>query len=116
MCDVLIFFLSLKEIYELGVRKIGVLSGPPVGCVPYHRTLSGGIERKCIQRYNDAMMLFNDKLSKEIRSLNQKLPNSRIVYMDVYHPLLDIFVNPQKYGNFSLRNLLMTETTNLGGF
>ncbi|XP_014503434.1 GDSL esterase/lipase EXL2 [Vigna radiata var. radiata] len=87
-----------KEIYELGVRKIGVLSGPPVGCVPYHRTLSGGIERKCIQRYNDAMMLFNDKLSKEIRSLNQKLPNSRIVYMDVYHPLLDIFVNPQKYG------------------
>ncbi|WVY89025.1 hypothetical protein V8G54_037876, partial (chloroplast) [Vigna mungo] len=87
-----------KEIYELGARKIGVLSGPPVGCVPYHRTLSGGIERKCIQRYNDAMMLFNDKLSKEIRSLNQKLPNSRIVYIDAYNPLLDIFVNHQKYG------------------
>ncbi|KAK7376694.1 hypothetical protein VNO80_02108 [Phaseolus coccineus] len=87
-----------KEIYELGARRIAVFGGPPVGCVPYHRTLSGGKERKCIQKYNNAMMLFNDKLMKELHSLNQKLPNSRIAYLDVYNPLLDIFQNHQKYG------------------
>jgi len=90
----------LKEIYELGARKIAVFSAPPVGCVPYHRTLSGGIERKCIEKYNNAVMFFNDKLSQEIHSLNQKLPNSRIAYIDVYHPLLDIIVNHQNYGNY----------------
>ena len=105
--------MSLKEIYELGARKIGVFAGPPVGCVPYHRTLSGGIERKCIQKYNNAVMLFNDKLLREIGFLNQKLPNSRIVYIDVYNPLLDIIVNHQKYGNFSLRNLFITLTVTI---
>ncbi|KAH1214693.1 GDSL esterase/lipase EXL3 [Glycine max] len=87
-----------EEIYQLGARRIAVVSAPPVGCVPFHRTLSGGIARKCVQKYNDAVLLFNDKLSKKINSLNQKLPNSRIVYFDVYNPLLDVTVNHQKYG------------------
>ncbi|TKY57612.1 GDSL esterase/lipase EXL3 [Spatholobus suberectus] len=87
-----------KEIYQLGARRIAVFSAPPIGCVPFHRTLTGGIARKCVQKYNNAVVLFNDKLSKEIDSLNQNLPDSRIVYFDVYNPLLDIIVNYQKYG------------------
>ncbi|KAK7382934.1 hypothetical protein VNO78_28598 [Psophocarpus tetragonolobus] len=87
-----------QEIYELGARRIAVLGAPAVGCVPFHRTLRGGIERKCIEKYNNAVVLFNDKLSKEIHYLNQNLPSSRIVYFDVYNPLLDIILNHKKYG------------------
>lgn len=83
----------------MGARRIGVFSAPPIGCVPFQRTLLGGIERKCAEKYNDASKLFNIKLSKELTSLNRNLPNSKMVYLDVYNPLLDIIVNYQNNGN-----------------
>ncbi|XP_019449471.1 PREDICTED: GDSL esterase/lipase EXL1-like [Lupinus angustifolius] len=89
----------LEEIYELGARRIGVFSAPPVGCVPFQRTMAGGLERKCVENYNNAIQLFNSKLSKQIDSLSHNFPNTRITYMDVYTPLLDIILNPQKYGH-----------------
>ncbi|CAK8569104.1 unnamed protein product [Lathyrus sativus] len=88
----------ITEIYKLGARKIGVFSAPPIGCVPFQRTLAGGIERKCAEKINDLCKIFNTKLSKELSSLNHNLVNSRIVYLDVYTPLLDIIVNHQSYG------------------
>ncbi|XP_028784677.1 GDSL esterase/lipase EXL3 [Neltuma alba] len=88
----------VKDLYEAGVRRVGVFSAPPIGCVPSQRTLAGGVERKCVDTYNKAAELFNSKLSKEMASLNRQLPSSRIVYIDVYSPLLDVILNYQKYG------------------
>lgn len=88
----------VKELHKLGARRIGVLSAPPIGCVPSQRTLAGGIQRDCAEEYNYAAKLFNSKLSRELDSLNHNLPNSRIVYIDIYNPLLDIIVNHQRYG------------------
>nr|KYP46314.1 GDSL esterase/lipase EXL3 [Cajanus cajan] len=88
----------LEEIYQLGARRVGVFSAPPIGCVPFQRTILGGITRKCADKYNDAAKLFNSKLSNVISSLNRNLPNARMVYLDVYNPLLDIIVNYQNYG------------------
>ncbi|XP_054819336.1 GDSL esterase/lipase EXL1-like [Prosopis cineraria] len=88
----------VKDLYEVGLRRIGVFSAPPIGCVPFQRTVAGGAERKCVERYNEAAQLFNSKLSRELASLNRDLPSSRVVYLDVYSPLLDVIVNYQKYG------------------
>ncbi|KAL9358164.1 hypothetical protein Peur_051417 [Populus x canadensis] len=87
-----------QELYELGARRIVVFSAPPVGCVPSQRTLAGGAERECAENFNEAAKLFNSKLSKKLDSLASSLPNSRLVYIDVYNPLLDIIQKPQKYG------------------
>ncbi|GKU90137.1 hypothetical protein SLEP1_g4177 [Rubroshorea leprosula] len=88
----------IEELYSLGARRIGVFSAPPVGCVPSQRTLAGGIERECAENYNAAATLFNKKLSTELDSLSSSLPHSKIIYIDVYNPLLDIINRPQKYG------------------
>ncbi|KAI5392748.1 hypothetical protein KIW84_060062 [Lathyrus oleraceus] len=88
----------LKEIYELGARRIGVFNVPPIGCLPFQRTAAGGIERNIVVEYNEAVELYNNKLSKELASFNQNYPNSRVVYIDVYNPLLDIILNSKKYG------------------
>lgn len=91
---------QLKEIYGLGGRKIGVFSAPPLGCLPIQRTLSGGIERKCNEEINKASKLFNAKLSARLESLSQNdLPQAKLVYIDVYNPLLHIIQNPTTYGN-----------------
>ncbi|CAI8606616.1 unnamed protein product [Vicia faba] len=87
-----------KDMYELGARRIGVLNAPPMGCVPFQRTMAGGIERNCVKQYNDASVFFNNKLSLGIDSFKLNFPSSRIVYMDIYSPLLDIILNNQQYG------------------
>ncbi|CAB4265537.1 unnamed protein product [Prunus armeniaca] len=88
----------VKELYGLGARRIGLFSAPPIGCVPSQRTLGGGLARDCAEEYNEAAKLFNAKLSRSLNSLNTALPNSRLVYVDVYNPLLEIILNPAKDG------------------
>ncbi|XP_050126155.1 GDSL esterase/lipase EXL3-like [Malus sylvestris] len=88
----------IKDLYGLGARRIGVLSAPPIGCVPSQRTVKGGIQRDCDEKQNQASQLFNSKLSVEMDHLNKNLPNSRVVYIDIYNSLLDLIINPTKYG------------------
>ncbi|CAN1824645.1 GDSL esterase/lipase EXL3 [Linum perenne] len=92
------------ELYSSGCRRIGVFGAPPLGCIPSSRTIAGGIERKCSEKYNKASELFNSKLSATLTTLNKNLGmDSRIVYLDVYNPLLDIINNYGSYG-FEIAN------------
>lgn len=91
-----------------------MISVPPVGCIPAQRTLGGGPERKCVERYNEAAELFNKKLSAELDCLNSHQFHATVaVFMDVYGPFLDIIHNPQKYGKGSFKypcnNLLIID-------
>lgn len=89
---------SLKELYAAGGRRIGFFGAPPLGCVPSQRTLAGGIERVCVNEYNAAAELFNGKLHTALNQLQTSLPNSKLVYVDIYNPLLDVIQNYRKYG------------------
>ncbi|KAK0603021.1 hypothetical protein LWI29_000559 [Acer saccharum] len=88
----------LQELYGVGARRIAVVSLPPVGCLPSQRTISGGIARECSEPTNQAAQLFNSKFSSVIGCLNQKFPDSKIVFLDAYTPLLSLFQNPANYG------------------
>lgn len=87
-----------QDLYNLGARRIGVFSLPPIGCLPSQRTLEGGAQRECVEKYNDLAELFNNKLSMEITSLSQNLPFAKMVYVDGYYLPLDMIQNPTKYG------------------
>ncbi|XP_077246649.1 GDSL esterase/lipase EXL3-like isoform X3 [Tasmannia lanceolata] len=61
-----------QELYNLGVRKIGVVGLPPIGCVPSQRTLAGGILRDCQATYNQAAIKVNLELSKALEDLRNR--------------------------------------------
>ncbi|CAA0818550.1 GDSL esterase/lipase EXL3, partial [Striga hermonthica] len=88
----------IEELYDLGVRRIGIFGLPPIGWMPSQRTLWGGLKRKPVNEYNQIAELFNTKLSDELGSLNKQYPEAKIIYVDVYNPALDIIQNPKKYG------------------
>ncbi|WCJ24040.1 GDSL esterase/lipase EXL3 [Euphorbia peplus] len=90
----------VKELYGLGVRRIGFMSTLPLGCLPAAR--GGGI--LCNEFVNQAAQMFNSKLSTQLAALNNGLPQSNIVYLDVYTPLLDLVQNPQNFG-FTVANM-----------
>lgn len=89
----------MQELYGLGARKVGVIGLPVLGCVPSQRTIQGGIQRACADFENQAVMLFNNKLSSQVDALSKKFPETRLVYLDIYNPLLNMIQNPAKYGN-----------------
>ncbi|KAF2306266.1 hypothetical protein GH714_016144 [Hevea brasiliensis] len=88
----------IKELHGLGARRFGVLSLPPIGCVPSQRTIRGGLKRKCLDYANKAAILFNSKLASAIHALNSTFSDSNLIYLDVYNPLISLIQNPAKYG------------------
>uniref|UniRef100_UPI0005CAC3FA GDSL esterase/lipase EXL3-like n=1 Tax=Fragaria vesca subsp. vesca TaxID=101020 RepID=UPI0005CAC3FA len=87
----------IQELYALGARVCGV-NIPPIGCVPVERTLNGGIKKACYETANQAAMLFDSKLSGLIDSLNKRLPEAQLIYVDLYNPLLSMIQDPARYG------------------
>ncbi|XP_047328591.1 GDSL esterase/lipase EXL3-like isoform X3 [Impatiens glandulifera] len=89
----------VQELYDLGARRIGVFGVPPLGCLPSQRTAVGGLLRECVTEYNEASEIYSDTLSTTLASLSLTLDaKSRIVFIDLYNPILDIIQNPQQYG------------------
>ncbi|KAK4390820.1 GDSL esterase/lipase EXL3 [Sesamum angolense] len=93
----------VQDLYRLGARRIGLLSLPPIGCLPSQRTLRGGLARNCVDEYNQVVQLFNKKLSAALNSINRQFPDARVVDIDIYNYFLDLIKNPQKYG-FKIAN------------
>ncbi|KAL1561104.1 GDSL esterase/lipase EXL3-like [Salvia divinorum] len=88
----------IEELYDLGARRIAVFGAPPIGCLPAQRTLAGGLARMCSEEENQAARLFNNKLPPALSSLAKGLSQSRLVYINIYDPLLDLILHPQKHG------------------
>ncbi|XP_024008280.1 GDSL esterase/lipase At2g30310 [Eutrema salsugineum] len=94
----------VKEIYNLGCRKMSVGGLSPVGCLPVQMTtkLRSGKFRKCVERENRDALLYNEKLQKLLPAIEASLPGSKIVYSNIYDPTMDMIKNPTKYGMFTL--------------
>ncbi|WOG91486.1 hypothetical protein DCAR_0310735 [Daucus carota subsp. sativus] len=88
----------IQDLYSLGARRIAVFGAPPIGCLPSQRTLGGGLNRMCVDSRNKAAQVYNTKLSSELDTFGNTLPLSKILYIDIYSPLLDLIQNPQNYG------------------
>ncbi|MFS8020069.1 putative alpha-L-fucosidase [Helianthus anomalus] len=96
----------LKEIHELGARRIVIFSTPPLGCIPIERTIAGGLHRKCVNKYNNAAQLFNSMLKQEILFLSSSLPETKVAMADLYNPLISIIENPHQYGINSMHHII----------
>ncbi|KAG1360991.1 GDSL esterase/lipase EXL3-like [Cocos nucifera] len=88
----------VEELYNLGARRIGVAGVPPIGCAPAQRTLKGGIARDCVDAYNQASIKFNSELSMELERLATYHAGAKIIYIDVYNPVLELILHPSDYG------------------
>ncbi|XP_040934415.1 GDSL esterase/lipase APG-like [Gossypium hirsutum] len=91
-------YILLLNVYGLGVRKIGVTSLPPLGCIPLARTLFGYHEKGCVSRFNTDAQQFNKKLNAAATNLQKQHFDLKIVVFDIYKVLLDVVNTPSNYG------------------
>ncbi|MCO5550919.1 hypothetical protein L7F22_004413 [Adiantum nelumboides] len=90
----------IKDIHGLGARRVGVVSLPPIGCLPAIRTFYGkGANHECVHHLNNYAMNFNQELQRNVLpQLQNNLSDLHVAYMDSYGVLLDIVTNSTKYG------------------
>ncbi|KAK8956898.1 GDSL esterase/lipase EXL3 [Platanthera zijinensis] len=88
----------IQKLHRLGARKIGFVGLPPIGCLPFEITMAGELERKCDEVRNQASVLYNSKISAEIRRLAANFRGTKLVYLDIYTVLLDIIQRPSSFG------------------
>ncbi|XP_065864523.1 GDSL esterase/lipase EXL4-like [Euphorbia lathyris] len=86
----------VRQLYELGARKIGFMGTLPLGCLPGNRAFAGEIF--CNEIMNMGAKYFNSKLEEAMGDLQRTLPGADIFYIDVYNPLMEIVRNYERYG------------------
>ena len=90
-------------------RKIAISGLPPIGCLPIQITAKFKIEedRRCVDEENLDSKMYNQKLAKRLPKIQTLLPGSRIVFVDIYKPLMDMINRPQKYGKLCQKILII---------
>ncbi|XP_073272703.1 GDSL esterase/lipase At2g31550-like [Primulina huaijiensis] len=88
----------VKELYHLGCRKMVVSGLPPVGCLPIQMTAKSPLLRSCIDIENKDAKSYNGKLKKLLPRIEVQLRGSKILYADIYSPIIHMINNPHKYG------------------
>lgn len=79
---------------SIGARKILVAGVAPFGCMPLVKLLRDSA--RCDVQLNSVAFSFNAKVQNLVDAQNE--PSSKILYVDVYSPVLDAVQNPRKYG------------------
>ncbi|MCD7461878.1 hypothetical protein HAX54_047320 [Datura stramonium] len=94
----------VNDSYKMGARKIAVAGLPPVGCLPVQMTIYSLLpslhmfRRICVQHQKLDSQAYNSKLKALISRLHAKHSGLRLVYMDIYKPLMDMINHPSAYG------------------
>lgn len=83
------------------MRKIGIINLPPLGCLPFEKTLHIKVGGECAEKVNEAAAEFNEKLISAIDGSKAKLPGLKIVSLKYYDIVLDAIKDPAKYGRYS---------------
>ncbi|KAL2481317.1 GDSL esterase/lipase [Abeliophyllum distichum] len=97
------YYTLVQNMYDLGVRRIGVTTLPPTGCLPAAITLFGSGSNQCVSRLNQDAVSFNNKLNNTSRNLKSTLPGLKLVVFDIYNPLLELISKPTDNGFFESR-------------
>nr|CAD1824577.1 unnamed protein product [Ananas comosus var. bracteatus] len=99
---------QLRELYDLGARKVAVFSVGRIGCIPYelarynNRNYDSNGDR-CNEEINEAISIFNAGLVRMVTEFNAALHGAKFVYVNTYDSLKDLTTNAISYG-FSVIN------------
>lgn len=101
-----------QELYDLGGRNMAILGLPPIGCLPAQITLHGSNNSQdCIKEYNDVALNFNSLLQVTLNDMKKSMHGARVLYVDIFSYLYNVFQNPKAYGIVPLSSHSSTQLT-----
>ncbi|XP_037493032.1 GDSL esterase/lipase At2g23540-like [Jatropha curcas] len=107
------YHVHLKDVYNMGARKFGIIGVPPIGCCPYARAINekeGG--EGCMQLLNDFAQAFYNSTLTLLQRMTSELPNFKYSLGNTYAMTMDLFDN---YPSFGFKNI-KTACCGLGNY
>lgn len=92
--------MNLQQFYDLGARRVLVLSSGPLGCIPMERAVRS-TNGECVPVLQKATKLFNDGLTLAIDRLNKRFPTPIYTITAMFPIYMNLYTNPQAFGNVS---------------
>ena len=87
----------MKDLYNLGARKILMFEIAPLGCTPFlvSKVKPDG---RCVEAVNSMVTQFNGKLYFKLIDLASSLEGMTFYLAQTYRLLCDIVENPDRFG------------------
>ncbi|KAI3416687.1 Lipase_GDSL domain-containing protein [Psidium guajava] len=73
---------QLKKLYLYGARKVAVMGLGLIGCTPAEISRFGTNGSLCVDKINDAAILFNNRLQPLVDEFNSNLPDAKFTYIN----------------------------------
>ncbi|KAJ4763862.1 GDSL esterase/lipase [Rhynchospora pubera] len=97
---------TIKELIDQGAKTVVVAGNIPIGCLPIYLIINGKSKGHssydpstgCIEKYNRLSRHHNSLLLEAIKKLRIKYRDAKIIYADIYKPIIDFIRFPQRYG------------------
>ncbi|XP_065854933.1 GDSL esterase/lipase At5g55050-like [Euphorbia lathyris] len=86
----------LRHLYDLGGRKFGIVSIPPVGCCPFELSLSKSGE--CVKEMNDLAQSFFNLTHSILLNMTSQLEGMKFSLGNAYKITYDFIHNPLLFG------------------
>ncbi|WOG84201.1 hypothetical protein DCAR_0103382 [Daucus carota subsp. sativus] len=89
-------FIITSSLYNLGARKFGIISVPPVGCCPSQRIFNstGG----CLEIQNDFARSFHSQLSTLMSRISSEIPAIKYSIGNTYEMTMNVIENAPLFG------------------
>lgn len=102
-----------QDLHNIHVRKLVIMGLPPIGCAPHYLWRYSSQNGECVQEINDMIMEYNFGMRYMVEELRQELPDSNIIFCDLYQGSMDIIRNYDLYGNSLTPTLYLSSICNL---
>nr|AFN53715.1 putative GDSL-like lipase acylhydrolase protein [Linum usitatissimum] len=88
---------QLKILYNYGARKFVLNGVGQVGCSPNQLASQSPNGKTCVKNVDSAIQIFNKKLRSRVDQLNDKTPDAKLTFIDVFGIFKDLINHPQDY-------------------
>ncbi|XP_061359904.1 GDSL esterase/lipase At5g55050-like [Gastrolobium bilobum] len=89
------YYSHIVKLYELGARKFGILSVPPIGCCPALSFANGG---NCVTPLNDLAVAFYSAIRDLLRKLSSELEDLEYSLANTFAMTMTLLNDPLAFG------------------
>uniref|UniRef100_A0ACD5XJT9 Uncharacterized protein n=1 Tax=Avena sativa TaxID=4498 RepID=A0ACD5XJT9_AVESA len=90
---------AVRDVHELGARKVIFTGIPSFGCLPALRTTNVDAPGECNEEYNRVALRYSAEIRAAMGRLDGELgAGAQVVYSNVYDELYEIIATPSEYG------------------
>ncbi|XP_059670789.1 GDSL esterase/lipase At5g33370-like [Cornus florida] len=94
----ILIYTMVEDLYNLGARKFGIISVPPIGCCPFQRFLKRSEDGGCFEELNNLAQAFYDAIRDVLTNFSTEFVEVKYSFGNAYAMTTSIIHNPLTFG------------------